>query len=97
MLTDYLNSEGFFGQTFQQNQDQGEGDMMDEQLQMVLRISLEEERKRLEELEKQRFNIGGGAIKKEKAEEGGDKKEKVFILRVKSVSIRMLCTMAIGE
>lgn len=76
MLTDYLNSEGFFGQTFQQMQGGGQDDLMDEQLQMVLRISLEEEKKRLEELEKQKLQQGTQA-KKEENQEGVEKKEKV--------------------
>jgi hypothetical protein len=57
---DYLSSEGFYGDAYKgQGPDVGTGgnDMMDEELQMVLRISLEQEKKRIEEEEKKKLQI----------------------------------------
>lgn len=61
VLMDYLSSEGFYGDAYKgQGPDMGAGggtDMMDEELQMVLRISLEQEKKRIEEEEKKKLLI----------------------------------------
>lgn len=55
ILNDYLSADGFFGETYRTMNNPAEGDFMDEQLQMALRISLEEEKKRIEEIEKQKL------------------------------------------
>lgn len=58
ILQDYLSSEGFYGDAYRgQAENVGNTDMMDEELQMVLRISLEEEKKRIEEEEKKKLEV----------------------------------------
>lgn len=58
ILNDYLSADGFFGEAYRAMNNPGEDDYMDEQLQMALRISLEEEKKRIEEMEKRKLDQG---------------------------------------
>ena len=58
VLQDFLSSEGFFGESYRGQADNMQNnDLMDEELQMVLRISLEQEKKRIEEEEKRKLDI----------------------------------------
>ena len=59
ILNDFLSADGFFGEAYRTMNNPGEDDLMDEQLQMVLRISLEEEKKRIEEMEKKKLEQAG--------------------------------------
>jgi trehalose-6-phosphate synthase len=54
-LSDFLSADGFFGEAYRTMNNPNENDFMDEQLQMALRISLEEEKKRIEEMEKKKL------------------------------------------
>lgn len=56
ILKDYLSADGFFGEAYRNQNVGGEADFMDENLQIALRISLEEEKNRLEEQEKKRLD-----------------------------------------
>jgi len=56
ILNDFLSADGFFGEAYRNVNNGGQDDFMDEQLQMALRISLEEEKKRIEEMEKKKLD-----------------------------------------
>ena len=60
ILNDFLTADGFFGEAFRNPNIGMQTDLMDEELQMVLRISLEEEKKKLEEMEKRKLEEEGG-------------------------------------
>lgn len=86
VLMDYLSSEGFYGDAYKgQGADMGGAggtDMMDEELQMVLRISLEQEKKRIEEEEKKKLLIEeqqkNNKIEEEDSNEQKVKKNLIF-------------------
>lgn len=59
VLNDFLSADGFFGEAYRTMNNPGQDDFMDEQLQMALRISLEEEKKRIEEMEKRKLEQAG--------------------------------------
>jgi hypothetical protein len=90
ILNDFLSADGFFGESYRAMNNPGEDDFMDEQLQIALRISLEEEKKRIEEMEKRKLQDAGvrnDNLKESKIKEESKEPKTDFLEKAEEIAL----------